>query len=91
MMFYACSFIEPRRVLMDEKTLNNSFNGLKFHTIYKHYTHTYTKHKVGAQNFSNCFQNVSEKKKALEASLKWFSPKVKRAIKCIPEQKGKTT
>jgi hypothetical protein len=25
MMFYACSFIESRQVLMDEKNLNNSF------------------------------------------------------------------
>jgi hypothetical protein len=56
-------------------------------TLFINITHTHTKHKVGAQNLSNCFQNVSEKK-ALEASLKWFSSKVKRAIKSIPPIKG---
>lgn len=55
-------------------------------TLFIHitHTHTHTKHKVGAQNLSNCFQNVSEEK-TLEASLKWFSPKVKIAIKSIPQ------
>jgi len=74
--------------MMIHPCIDISFNGLKFHTIYKHYTHTHTKHKVGAQNLSNCFQNASEKK-ALEPSLKWFSPKVKRAIKSIPQSAGK--
>ncbi len=69
-MFYACSFIEPRRVLMDEKTLNNSFNGLKFHTIYITHTHTQSI-KLVLKFFQIASENVS-KKKALEASLKWF-------------------